>query len=109
MKKIGILWLAILTTLSSSCGNQTTYRPLLLAHDYKNMELVRPNKEGRIYCGDKEFNEYVSFHVDDLADIALVLKHAKVPWWVRQIIEKKTGMKFEEFKRHFNELPSSVH
>lgn len=109
MKKIKTWSLIGLTILSSSCGNQTTYRPLLLAHDYKNMELVRPKKAGRVYCGDKEFNEYVSFHVDDLADIALVLKHAKVPWWVRQIIEKKTGMKFKEFKRQFNELPSSVY
>lgn len=101
MRKIGITLLIVLTI---SCGNQTTYRPLVLSHDYENMEIVRPNKEGRTYCGDPKFNEYVSISLDDLADLALVLKNSKVPWWVRQIIEKKTGLKFKEYVRQLEQF-----
>lgn len=90
--------LIILTILCVSCGSEVKYRPMILGHDYKNLEIIKPNRQGRIYCGDEEFNNYASIHTQDVANIALVLKNAKVPWYLRHIlqdIKKKMAKELE--------------
>jgi len=81
----------LLTTLTilflSACGSNTTYRPSIYGHDYINREIITPVNHARISCGEEAFNKYVSVNLNDLAKLALVLKHSKVPKKVRLLIE----------------------
>ena len=91
--------LIVLMILCASCGSDIKYRPIVLSHDYKNMELVKPNRQGRIYAGDPEFQEYASVHVQDIANIALVLKNAKVPWYLKHILKDINKKLTKDLKR----------
>ncbi len=88
MKLTVIKLLLTLTILCASCGSTTDYRPSIYGHDYINREIITPVTFERISCGDKRFNEYVSVNLDDLAKLALILKHSKVPKKVRLLVEK---------------------
>ena len=72
----------------SSCGSSTKYRPEILGHDYKNLEIIKPKTYERVYCGDESFNKYASVSLKDLKKIALILKEAKIPWQVKVIVEE---------------------
>ncbi len=87
MKLIGMLQLTLLITLGS-CRSTTTYRPTVYGHDYITREIIEPKTYRRINTGDKEFNKFVSFSLDDLAKLRLLLKDAKLSKKVRIIIEK---------------------
>jgi hypothetical protein len=105
MKKTASKLLTTLTILcASACGSNTTYRPSIYGHDYVNREIITPATYARISCGDAEFNKYVSVNLDDLAKLALILKHSKVPKKVRVLIEdfsKEVDLrvKMQGFKR----------
>lgn len=77
-----------MTLCLTSCGSNTTYRPEILGHDYMRMELVKPKKQGRISCGDPQFEMYASVHLNDLKKLALILKKAKLPRHVRLLVEE---------------------
>lgn len=77
--------------LISSCSTPTTYRPSIYGHDYVNSEIVTPITHERISCGASEFNRYASVSLEDLTNLALVLKYSDVPPEVRIIIEGFTN------------------
>lgn len=80
--------LLILLITLGSCRSTTTYRPSVYGHDYITREIIKPKTYERISTGDKEFNKYVSFSLDDLNKLRLILKDAKLSKKVRIIIEK---------------------
>lgn len=81
-----------------SCAKTTKYRPLIYGHDYTYGEIIRPVSYERISCRSPEFQDYVSFSIDDLAKVRLLIKHGKLPKKVRIILEK-FDKDFEKIKR----------
>ena len=78
----------LLTLSTTSCSSNTTYRPKIYGHDYYTMTIIEPVTYKATYCGDPDFNKYVSVKLEDLTKLALVLKKAKLPIHIRIIIEE---------------------
>lgn len=70
------------------CGSQTTYRPWIHGHSTLEEAIIVPQTKERIYCNEDRFQNYVSVSITDLQNLALILKHSKVPKKVRLIVEK---------------------
>lgn len=83
--------IVLLVTLMTGCGN-LKYRPVIFVFDHEKLEIT--NGKDRVYCGDESIKGYYAVDGDDLNDIKTVLKHAKVPWHIKIVLErlKKRGL-----------------
>ena len=76
---------ALLVMLMTGCGS-LDYRPVAFVFDSKELEIT--NGTDRVYCGDKKIEGYYAIDGDDLNDIKTVLKHAKVPWHIKIVLDR---------------------
>lgn len=61
------------------CGLEpVNFKPQFYAHDYKN-QLIINSKNEKIYCSDEVFNGYASLSLRQIAELANILRVAKVP------------------------------
>ncbi len=78
-KSLRLITLSFLLASVASCGlEQVSFKPQFYAHDYLNSQII--NRKGEtIACNIEDFNGYASLSLIQIAELANILRVAKVP------------------------------
>jgi len=81
---MNLVRLLLVTTvfLLTSCGTRPIeFRPKIYAHDYISESIIYSYDDDlvEVSCSESGFEDYVSISIDDLVEIAWILKKAQMP------------------------------
>lgn len=95
---VGLPLLLLSSLLLIGCGGGSIkYRPTVYVHDHHRMDIVDANGE-RVYCGEKEIEQYISVHIDDFSEMIFYLQNAKMPKKIKKKLLRKMNAEAVKIK-----------